>query len=157
MVTGAAALSLTERSLRWGVGLIILLMLVLYLARRWRPETAVFPTHPSPYGVLTGFSSTVANAASPVMSLYLLSKRLPKERFLGTTAWFFFFLNLAKVPIYAWYGLFTRQSLTFDALMILPIGAGALAGRWIANHIDQRTFEIIIIGISFLATLALFI
>jgi hypothetical protein len=33
------------------------------------------------------------------MNLYLLSQKLPKEEFVATGAWFFFFVNLSKVPI----------------------------------------------------------
>ena len=40
----------------------------------------------------------VANAAGPVMSLYLLTARLDKLKFLGTAPWFFLLVNLFKVP-----------------------------------------------------------
>ena len=34
------------------------------------------------------------------MSMYLLTRRLSKEQFVATGAWFFFTVNLAKVPVY---------------------------------------------------------
>lgn len=40
-------------------------------------------------GVAGGFTSMVGNLAGSVMSVYLLSVRLPKNVFIGTTAWFF--------------------------------------------------------------------
>ena len=144
---GALALGLSERTLRPMIALIILVMLGLYLRRRYLPEEGML-THSAPYGVAAGFATTVANAAGPVMNLYLLSKRLAKEEFIATGAWFFFMVNLAKIPIYAYHGLFTRQSLWFDVLITPATIAGALTGRWIVHHIPQRLFEISVIVLT---------
>jgi hypothetical protein len=40
----------------------------------------------------------------PVMNLYLLARRLPKQQFIATGAWFFLVINLSKLPIYAGHG-----------------------------------------------------
>jgi hypothetical protein len=109
---GALALGLSERLLRPLVGVIVLGMLGAHLWRRFRPgEPAADTAHSALYGITAGFATTVANAAGPVMNLYLLAKRLPKEEFIATGAWFFFVVNLAKVPIYWWHGLFSARSL----------------------------------------------
>jgi hypothetical protein len=133
----------------------VLLMLAAYLWRRSHPQEQV-SSHAASYGVAAGFATTVANAAGPVMNLYLLSKRLPKEEFVATGAWFFFIVNLSKVPIYAWYELFSVRSLTFNALMVPAVTAGALTGRWIIHHIPQRVFEAIVIVLTAVSTLLLF-
>jgi hypothetical protein len=83
----------------------------------------------------------VANAAGPVMNIYLLSNRLPKEEFLATGAWFFFLVNLSKVPIYSWHGMFSRQSLIFDAMMAPAVLAGAVLGRRLVAHVPNHVFE----------------
>jgi uncharacterized membrane protein YfcA len=59
------------------------------------------------YGIAAGFATVVANAAGPIMNMYLLTRHLSKEQFVATGAWFFFILNLAKIPIYVWFGLFS--------------------------------------------------
>ena len=148
MIGGAFALALHERQIRVLVGLIVLVMLAAYLRRRMRPSTEVVAVAPAPYGIAAGFATTVANAAGPVMNLYLLSKRLPKEEFVATGAWFFFMINLTKIPLYAWHGLFTRTSLTFDAMMFPPVLAGALAGRWLIHRIPGKLFETLVVGIT---------
>ncbi|HYO82414.1 MAG TPA: sulfite exporter TauE/SafE family protein, partial [Bryobacteraceae bacterium] len=104
MIGGALALALPERSVRTLVACIVLLMLIAYFVRKMRPETST-PVASAPYGIAAGFATTVANAAGPVMNLYLLSKRLSKEEFVATGAWFFFVVNLSKVPVYLWHGL----------------------------------------------------
>jgi hypothetical protein len=156
MALGAAALGLSERLLRPVVGGIVLVMLALYIRRRLRPHEVDVPVHGAPYGVATGFATTVANAAGPVMSLYLLSKRLSKEDFVATGAWFFFVINLAKIPIYAWHGLFTARSLAFDLALAPAVLAGALAGRWVVRHAPQRLFEMLVVALTVVATLLLF-
>jgi len=156
MAAGAAALALEERYLRPLVATIILAMLALYIRRRLRPDTFDVPVHPAPYGFSAGFSTTVANAAGPVMNLYLLSKRLPKEEFVATGAWFFFAVNLSKVPIYWWHGLFSRKSLLFDLAMLPALVSGAVIGRWVIHLIPQRVFEILVIVMTTAATLLLY-
>ena len=156
MAVGTAALGLSERVLRPVVGVIVLVMLALYVRRRLRSHQVDVPVHAAPYGIATGFATTVANAAGPVMSLYLLSKRLSKEDFVATGAWFFFVINLTKVPIYAGYGLFTRSSLAFDLAMVPAVFAGAFAGRWVVRHAPQGLFEALVVALTAVSTLMLF-
>jgi len=51
-------------------------------------------------GMASGFATMIANAAASIMSLYLLSMRIPKYVFIGTGAWFFLRVNLFKVPLH---------------------------------------------------------
>lgn len=155
MVAGALALSLDERVLRTIVGAIVLSMLAVNVARRLRPELGI-TGRAWVYGVVGGFATTVATSAGPVMSLYLLTKKLPKERFVATGAWFFFIVNIAKLPIYATHRLFSRGGFVFDALMVPPVVCGAVVGLWLVRRIPQRTFELLIIALTAVSTLFLF-
>jgi uncharacterized membrane protein YfcA len=152
---GFFAIGLPEIAVRRMLGAIVLAMMLVYLLRRVRPSSDV---HGSPafYGVATGFSSTVANAAGPVMNLYLLSQKLPKEQFVATGAWFFFVLNIVKAPVYAYYSLYSRESLTFDALMIPAVLLGALAGRWLVYRMPQKLFEMLVIVMTAVSCVLLF-
>jgi uncharacterized membrane protein YfcA len=156
VIGGAVALSLPESGVRLLVGAIVGTMLLIYFRRRLLPAGREVPVHPAPYGIAAGFATTVANAAGPVMNLYLLSKRLPKEEFVATGAWFFFIINLAKVPIYAGYGLFSVWSLSFDALMFPAVMGGALTGRWLIHRIPNRLFEILVVVLTALSLYFLF-
>jgi hypothetical protein len=152
---GAIALSLNEQVIRRIIGVIIVAMVVVYLWRRFSPGPKV-SGNPAFYGVCTGFATTVANAAGPVMNLYLLSRNLPKEKFVATGAWFFFAVNLLKSPVYAWYHLYSRASLVFDLLMVPAVLAGALAGRWLIRHMKQSVFEVLVIALTAISCLFLF-
>ncbi len=155
MVVGGAALDLSETTIRRMIGGIVLAMMLLFFLRRIRPTMGIHGS-PSFYGFSTGFSSTVANAAGPVMSLYLLSRNLPKEEFVATGAWFFFALNLAKAPIYAYYSLYSWESITFDLLMVPVVFIGAYAGRWFVHNVSQKLFEGLVIVLTAISCLLLF-
>lgn len=155
IVAGAAALSLDEQIIRRVVGVIVVGMVVLYLWRQFSPTRQV-AGNPAFYGVCTGFATTVANAAGPVMSLYLLSKKLPKEKFVATGAWFFFAMNLLKSPVYAWYHLYSRASLMFAVLVVPAVLAGALAGQWLVRNMTQKVFEVAVVALTAVSCLFLF-
>ena len=106
-------------------------------------------------GILAGFTTMVANAAGPIMIVYLLAMRLPKMEFIGTGAWYFLLLNLFKVPFSAQLGLINPASLLFD-LKLAPVAVvGALAGRALIPLIDQALFETLALVFTCLAALRL--
>ncbi len=155
IAVAAVALKLDELVIRRVIGGISVAMLVVYLWRRFstRPQVA---GNPAFYGICAGFASTLANASGPVMNLYLLTKKLPKEKFVATGAWFFFVVNLLKSPVYAWYHLYSRASLVFDLLMVPAVLAGAMAGRWLIRNIEQGVFETLVIALTAVSCLFLF-
>ena len=152
MVAGAAALSGPEPMLRKLVGLIVLAMIAVHLVRRRAEQAAEAApdTHAAVavYGATAGFASMVANAAGPIMNLYLLARHLPKEELIGTGAWFFLVINASKLPVYAAHGLIGSRSLAFDAVLLPAVMAGALSGRAIFTRIPQRAFEHVILGLT---------
>lgn len=155
MAGGAAALALDERILRFVIGTIVLVMLAAQFRRSRRPDSP--PARSAPYGVVAGFASTVANAAGPAMSMYLLSRRLPKEKFVATGAWFFFAVNLTKAPIYAAHGLFSSKSLLFGSLMIPAVLVGAVAGRRVVDLVSQGVFDAAVFALAAAATILMFL
>ncbi|MFC9430471.1 sulfite exporter TauE/SafE family protein [Streptomyces sp. NPDC056987] len=107
------------------------------------------------YGVLGGFTTMVANAGGPVMSLYLLSAGFAKLGFLGTSAWFFLIVNTSKLPFSVGLGLIDGPSLLLDAVLALFVIPGALIGKACVDRIDQRLFERLVIGATILGGLQL--
>ncbi|MFD1505672.1 sulfite exporter TauE/SafE family protein [Georgenia yuyongxinii] len=109
------------------------------------------------YGVLGGFTTMVANAGGPVMSLYFLASRLPVLTFLGTAAWFFFAVNLAKVPFSVGLGLITAESLLLDLLLVPALLLGTLLGRRLARRISQKVFDRLILTLTVVAAVYLMV
>jgi len=159
MALGAFVLSYPNRVIRPLVGCITLSMLLLFLWRRRRgnappPTSWMFSGF---FGSSAGFATMVANAAGPIMNIYLLSRRLPREEFVATGAWFFFFVNLSKIPVYWSYGLFSQQGLLFDVMLIPPTLAGAMLGRRLLSKLPEHVFLTSVIVLAFLASVLLFL
>jgi uncharacterized protein len=159
MAAGAVMLRYPDQLIRPTVGGISLVMLILYV---WRQrKTAPVPRadwkHAGFYGTSAGFATMVANAAGPIMNMYFLSKQLPREEFVATGAWFFFIVNLSKVPVYAYLGLFSSQSLAFDAALVPFVIGGALTGRKLLQIMPERVFVNSVVALAFIATLLLFL
>ncbi|MFJ2768408.1 sulfite exporter TauE/SafE family protein [Streptomyces sp. NPDC087300] len=149
--------------MRTSIGAILLLMAGVTIARRRaaaRAEPADEEVRGSrlkapSYGVLGGFTTMVANAGGPVMSMYLLSAGFRKLGFLGTSAWFFLIVNTTKVPFSVGLGLIDAHSLLLDAALVLFVVPGAVLGRYAVDRINQRLFEQLVIGATVLGGLQL--
>ena len=106
-------------------------------------------------GILGGFATMLANAAGPIMILYMLAMRLKKMEFLGTGAWYFLILNIFKLPFSYKLGLITPQSADFDLMMAPLVISGAFLGRFIVRWINQKLFEVLALVFTFIAGLRL--
>ena len=165
IVAGYAAMGrIDDRQVAKLVGGILLTLVVL---QWWRQTRARRTAEPAPEdiptglwfaattGVLAGFTTMVANAAGPIMILYLLAMRLPKMQFIGTAAWYFLLLNLFKVPFSFHLGLINPASLLLD-LKLAPVAVvGALSGRAIIRFIDQALFEMLALTFTVVAAVRL--
>lgn len=107
------------------------------------------------YGTLAGFTTMVANAGGPVMSLYLLSVGATKLRFMGTAACFFFATNLVKLPFSIGLSLVTVDTLRTALVLVPLVLVGAVIGRRLLRSIDQKLFERLVIGLTITASLFL--
>ncbi|AVH55165.1 MULTISPECIES: sulfite exporter TauE/SafE family protein [Streptomyces] len=141
---------------RTSIGAILLLMAAVTLWRRRvvaaqeeEPDSVLTRTgriKARSYGALGGFTTMVANAGGPVMSMYLLSAGFRKLGFLGTSAFFFLIVNVAKVPFSVGLGLIDGNSLLLDAALVAFVVPGAFIGKWAANRINQVFFERLVIA-----------
>jgi uncharacterized membrane protein YfcA len=97
---------------------------------------------PVTMGLLAGTFTMMANAAGPIMVIYLLAMRLPKTEFVGTGAWYFLLINLVKVPFSASHGLglINANTLQLNLLLAPLIVIGALAGVRLVKFVPQKTF-----------------
>lgn len=109
------------------------------------------------FGVFAGVTTLAANAGGAAMSLYLVRLRVPMLAFMGTSVWFFFILNLIKVPVVASLGLISAESLRVGLFMAPLVVAGALVGIVIFRHLDQRVFVTTALALSAVAAVWLLI
>jgi len=109
-------------------------------------------------GFLGGFITMIGNAAGPIMSIYFLSMGFDKNKFIGTVAWFFLFVNLFKVPMHVFiWKTIDLNILLFDLSLFPLILLGALTGVWIVKKIPEQPYKIFVIVSVILSTFNLFI
>ena len=109
-----------------------------------------------PFGIAGGFSTMIGNAAGPVMSVYLLSMNLEKNRFIGTAAWFYFIVNIFKMPlqIWGWHNI-TLKTLSFNLMLFPAIAFGAFLGIKITKLIPENGYRWFVVVATFISAIAL--
>jgi uncharacterized protein len=142
----AAASRRLAVALKYCVSIIALLMVAVQVFRLLGGKLPRVPDVPSSgvaFGALAGVTSTLAHAAGPVMSAYLLEQRLSKAKLVGTMVLFFFVLNLIKVPVFVGQSLITVATLKASALLALLVPAGSLLGLWMHRHVPEKPFTVV--------------
>lgn len=137
-----------DQELKPIIGGIALLMLgISYWRTRVKGEEAPIPTQwwfALGLGFMAGVTTMMANAAGPVMIIYLLAMRLPKIEFVGTSAWFFFVVNWLKVPFSANLNLMTVDSVKLNLMLLPCIAVGAFVGIFFLKRIPQKVFNAVV-------------
>ncbi|MCU0358183.1 MAG: sulfite exporter TauE/SafE family protein [Cyclobacteriaceae bacterium] len=137
------------------VSIVIMLWLEHYGTRKSIPDNKFFGTVT---GIAGGFTSMVGNLAGTVMSIYLLSMRMPKNAFIGTTAWFFLVVNAFKVPFHVLFWKTIGVSTIVFALSLLPlIILGAWLGIVLVKYFSEKAYRWFIILMTLLAVVGMLI
>lgn len=92
------------------------------------------------------------------MAVYLLSMRLPKNAYIGTTAWFFMVVNWFKVPfhVFSWRTI-TLNSFLLDLVMLPAIAVGAGLGILIVRQIPENVYRWFVITMTLVAAVFMFL
>lgn len=105
------------------------------------------PPHPASsvaVGTTAGFVSTLSHGAGPLVTLYLLQEKLPRQILVGTQVFFFLLVNSAKVPTYVAFDTITAATLR-DSIWFIPlIPLGTLAGAWMNRRVPEKPFAAIL-------------
>jgi uncharacterized membrane protein YfcA len=134
--------------------LIIALLAFNLLLARNRQDLLNLTSHRSfahGMGFAAGVTTMLANAAGPVMTVYLLSQRLEKRHHVGVFTRFFLFINLFKVPFSASLGIIHARSLATNLVLLPAVVAGILIGWQILRRIPQNAFERLLFALTLAA------
>ena len=103
-------------------------------------------------GVGAGFTSMIGNLAGAFAAIYLLAMRLPKNTFIGTSAWFFMVINWIKVPLHVWaWETITWNTFFLDLLTLPVIALGAWLGVIIVKKLSEGAYRWFIIIMTLIA------
>ncbi|MGY5254680.1 sulfite exporter TauE/SafE family protein [Sphingobacterium spiritivorum] len=110
------------------------------------------------FGFIAGFSTMIGNAAGPALSVYLLSRKLPKYAFVATGAWFIMILNYTKIPLqlFVWHNL-SWAGIILNVFAIPFILLGGYLGIRIIKVIPEKQFRILVMALVAVSALLLII
>jgi len=150
---------LNEDVFRVLVGTIILSLTIVQVTRLWRPKWFDKVPHSRSFaimlGLLAGLTTMLANAAGPVVALYLVAVNLPKWELIGTSAWLFLVLNVLKLPISYQLDLITPSTLAINLVFAPAVPLGIFTGRWLVRRVSQTWFNSILLALTAVAAIRL--
>ncbi len=136
--------NISESSFKLGMAIIILSTVIIMFWWEQKKDIRVpdYQWFASIMGLSAGFTTMIGNLAGAFSNLYFLAMRVPKNVFIGTTAWLFFIINLFKLPfhIYQWK---TINLLSFSAnLYMIPLVLlGMFVGIKIVDKIKDQIYR----------------
>lgn len=97
-------------------------------------------------GILAGITTMIGNLAGAFSNIYFLAMRLPKNEFIGTAAWLFLIVNVAKLPFH----IFVWKTIGWESLEInlrlLPAEiVGLFVGIRLVKLIKERLYRKLIL------------
>ncbi len=108
--------------------------------RRQSPPALFGPRLAAVAAASAGFTSFVAHAGGPPLSVYLLRRGLNRTQFVATSAVFFTVVNYVKLVPYTWLGQFDHSNL-MTSLVLAPLApAGIGLGVWLHRRVSDRLF-----------------
>ncbi len=143
------------------IAILVFLCIGLMLWRDRRKDKTFFPDSwwfAASMGVLGGFATMIGNVAGPIFAIYLLAMHLPKNSFIGTSAWFFLILNFSKFPlhIFIWETI-SWPSLKMDLMVLPAIALGAFLGILLVRKIPEKAYRTAVIVITAISAFLLLI
>ncbi len=161
----------SPRQINLSIGVLAVAFVVFQLAKEYifRAEGNFAPNHKIgvPCGIGAGITSTFAHGAGPVVSLFLIPQRLPKEIYVGTTVLVFTWINWIKLPffcldralldwpVFAPQAMITRETLWMSLKFLPLVPVGVWLGVWLNRKVSEEGFLKIVYMLTFVTGLQL--
>ncbi|HEV8272191.1 MAG TPA: sulfite exporter TauE/SafE family protein [Chitinophagaceae bacterium] len=139
--------------------IIILTVVIMVIMEIIKSENV--PTHPlfaASTGVMAGITTMLGNLAGAFSNLYFLAMRLPKNHFIGTSAWLFLVINLFKLPFQVLYWKnITPTSLQTDLLLLPALMLGFFIGLKLVKRIKDDHYRKVVIVLTLIGAFVIFL
>ena len=143
------------------IAVLVFVCIGLMLLRDKRKAQDFFPDQwwfAATMGILGGFATMIGNVAGPIFAIYLLAMHLPKNNFIGTSAWFFMIINLSKFPLHVFiWKTISANSLIIDLVALPAIATGAFLGIALVKKIQEKTYRLAVIIVTALSAFLLLV
>ncbi len=158
IVVGTVLLvSLPDLVLRRILGITTIVAVIYKLASDSMPHLNYRPRdwHGQLAGMAAGLASTLANLGGPPITAWLLLQRSQPATFVGTITFFFFFVNLAKLPGYFATGVVDLSLIASLAWALPFVPPFVWLGRRVINQVNRLLFERVMLALLALAGISL--
>lgn len=140
--------TIDEATLKYWIGIICLLFVAYQIGKGWiLKELGDYQPvywHGWCFGFGVGVTSTLAHAAGPVATMYLLPQNMGKRLFVGTTVTLFTMVNILKLPSYFYLGMIDLSRLQMSLILMPLVPLGVYLGIWMNKHISETWFNRVI-------------
>ena len=148
---GVFVLNVTAPSvLRIAIGVVIVVMGLLSL-RESRLPIATFPGSGIAYGFATCLTTTAISIGGPLGGIYAVAQRWPPPTARAALAVMFSVSSLLAVVLFAFTGLYTRDTLINAGLLLPGLLAGFGIAQLLVGRLNQQAFRRVVIVLVVLA------
>ncbi len=102
------------------------------------------------WGMVSGFTSTVAHAGSPPVAIYMMPLRFDRTTYHATTVFHFLAVNYLKIIPFGLLGQFSVGNLSTSAVLLPFALAGSFLGIWLHRKVSQTVFYRLCYGFLFI-------
>lgn len=162
---------LSARQLNIAIGCIAVGFVLFQLLKEkiFVAEGAFAPNYKAglPCGLGAGITSSISHGAGPLVALFLIPQRMPKEIFVATNIFLFTWINWIKLPFFAIdratahlpifveHPLITRETLWTSAKFFPLVPIGVWLGVWMNRRFSEKVFLKFVYAALFLTGLEL--
>ncbi len=141
-------------ALTLAIGAIAILFVLLRGLRSLRGSPAAFRPvlwQGTLFGAAGGFTSTLAHAAGPIITMYMLPQQLGKGTYVASTVLYYWINNLIKLLPYFLLGMINTETLGAGMVLLPAVLGGTLLGLALHHRVGQRHFNGIVYALLTLA------
>ncbi|MBL4662607.1 MAG: sulfite exporter TauE/SafE family protein [Flavobacteriaceae bacterium] len=137
------------------VGLFLVSTFFQYRFGKKDRSFSVKPWYFIPLGFIVSIIGTFTGGMGPVLNPFLINIGIDKEELIGTKAAQSFFLGLAQVSGYVFFGLLTPLLWAYGIALGLGAILGNFVGKWLLKRMSKLAFRKWLISIMVISGLAL--
>jgi uncharacterized membrane protein YfcA len=108
-----------------------------------------------PVGFFISVIGTFTGGMGPILNPFLLNVGIDKEELIGTKSAQSFFLGIAQIGSYTYFGLMTKELWILGIAMGLGAIVGNLLGKWLLSRMSKLAFRRWLIGMMVLSGIVL--
>jgi len=134
-------------ALMLAVGAIALAFVGLQTARALRGRPRAFRPRlwqGTGAGLAAGVTSTLAHAAGPITTMYMLPQQMPKGQYVATTVLYYWIGNQLKLVPYFALGILTPTALAGGLVFLPAVVVGTLLGILLHRKVGERSFTSVV-------------